>query len=55
MGLNTFKRIGTMKNIYTCCPNGLIELSNGIVAVSHYDPLEIVIFDPYAYIVVKFI
>ena len=53
--LNTFKKIGTMKNIYTCCSNGLIELSNGMVAVSQYDPLEIVIFDPYAYIVVQHI
>jgi WD40 repeat protein len=51
--LSIFKRKGNFQNVYTCCPNGLVELKNGRVAVSRYEPLSIIIIDPYTFEIVK--
>ena len=50
--LNT--KVYLMKKVCAFYPNGMIELSNGNVAISHYDaPYPIKIVDPMRYAVVK--
>lgn len=44
--LKDLRRLGTIRDVYTILPNGLIDLKNGNVAVSNVHPPEIVIFNP---------
>ena len=43
--LRTQKRIGTITDVFTSCPFGMIELPNKNIAVSQNEPPEIVIID----------
>ena len=43
--LNTQKRIGTVTDVFTSCPFGLIELPDKNIAVSQSEPAEIVIIN----------
>ena len=48
------RKVYLMKKVCAFYPNGMIELSNGNVAISHYDsPYPIKIVDPMRYAVVK--